>query len=162
MGEVLGEPHQLGSVEGLIYCNHYQPARPPCSRADHAMDLQLLEKTLSDRAEPSFRARQVWAWAARGAGGYEVMTDLPASLRDALTRELPFSSLALRDEAHSEDGTVKALFATVDERPLEAGADALPRYPSGHARPALDLRLLPVRVPADMHVLRDRHDALRP
>src|SRR4051794_8463605 len=84
------------------------------------MDLKLLDKTLADRGEPGFRARQVWSWAARGAAGYAEMTDLPAELRDALERELPFSSLRLEDEAHSRDGTVKALFATRDGRPLEA------------------------------------------
>jgi 23S rRNA (adenine2503-C2)-methyltransferase len=84
------------------------------------MDLQLLDQTLADRGEPPFRAGQVWAWAARGAGGYEEMTNLPASLRDALARELPFSSLNLLEEARSSDGTVKALFATADGRSLEA------------------------------------------
>jgi 23S rRNA (adenine2503-C2)-methyltransferase len=84
------------------------------------MDLALLEKTLAERDEPRFRARQVWAWAARGASGYEEMTDLPAGLRDALARELPFSSLTLQREARAGDGTVKALFATADGRALEA------------------------------------------
>ena len=92
------------------------------------MDLQLLDQTLADRHEPRFRARQVWAWAARGAGGYEQMTDLPAPLRDALARELPFSSLTLQSEARSADGTVKALFATTDGRPLEA---VMMRYRDG-------------------------------
>jgi 23S rRNA (adenine2503-C2)-methyltransferase len=84
------------------------------------VDLQLLEQTLADRGEPRFRAGQVWAWAARGACGYDEMTNLPAGLRQALARELPFSSLTLRDEARSRDGTVKALFATHDGRALEA------------------------------------------
>jgi 23S rRNA (adenine2503-C2)-methyltransferase len=84
------------------------------------MDLALLEKTLAEHDEPRFRARQVWAWAARGAQGYEEMTDLPAGLRDALARELPFSSLSLQQEARASDGTVKALFATADGRALEA------------------------------------------
>jgi 23S rRNA (adenine2503-C2)-methyltransferase len=84
------------------------------------MDLQLLDQTLADHEQPRFRARQVWAWAARGASGYHEMSDLPAGLREALTHELPFSTLTLRDEAHARDGTVKALFATVDGRPLEA------------------------------------------
>src|SRR5271170_5684012 len=84
------------------------------------MDLQLLEETLADRGEPGFRARQVWAWAAKGVSGYGEMTNIPAALRDALARELPFSSLALREEAESSDRTVKALFATADGRPLEA------------------------------------------
>ena len=53
------------------------------------MDLQLLDQTLADRHEPAFRARQVWAWAARGASGYEEMTDLPAPLRDAMPETAP-------------------------------------------------------------------------
>jgi 23S rRNA (adenine2503-C2)-methyltransferase len=84
------------------------------------MDLKLLQETLLARGEPPFRARQVWEWAARGVGGYEEMTNIPADLREALSRELPFSSLELREETHAEDGTVKALFATADGRPLEA------------------------------------------
>jgi 23S rRNA (adenine2503-C2)-methyltransferase len=92
------------------------------------MDLQLLEQTLADRGEPTFRARQVWAWAARGARGYEEMTNLPTALREALAREVPFSALQLEQEAHSHDGTVKALFATTDGRALEA---VLMRYRDG-------------------------------
>ncbi len=92
------------------------------------MDLPLLDQTLADRGEPPFRARQVWAWAAKGAGGYGEMTNLPSPLRDALTRELPFSSLTVEREARSSDGTVKALFQTADGRPLEA---VLMRYRDG-------------------------------
>ncbi len=84
------------------------------------MDLQLLDQTLADRGEPHFRARQVWAWTARGVRGYGEMTNIPAGLREALERELPFSSLELREQAHSDDGTVKALFTTTDGRALEA------------------------------------------
>jgi 23S rRNA (adenine2503-C2)-methyltransferase len=84
------------------------------------MDLQLLDQTLADHGQPRFRAGQVWAWAARGASGYEQMTNLPGELRQTLARELPFSTLSLREEAHSSDGTVKALFDTADGRPLEA------------------------------------------
>ena len=84
------------------------------------MDLQLLDQTLADQGEPRFRARQVWSWTARGARGYAEMTNVPAQLRDMLQRELPFSSLELRKQAHSDDGTVKALFATTDGRALEA------------------------------------------
>jgi 23S rRNA (adenine2503-C2)-methyltransferase len=83
------------------------------------MDLRLLDQTLARRGEPRFRASQVWAWAARGAAGYAEMTNLPASLRDALARELPFSTLELREQACARDGTLKALFDTADWRPLE-------------------------------------------
>jgi 23S rRNA (adenine2503-C2)-methyltransferase len=92
------------------------------------MDLEKLQSTLAELGEPPFRARQVWAWAARGAGGYEQMTDLPAALREQLAARVPFSCLEQRREAVSRDGTVKALFATADGRPLEA---VLMRYRSG-------------------------------
>jgi 23S rRNA (adenine2503-C2)-methyltransferase len=91
------------------------------------MDLQLLAQTLDARGEPAFRARQVWEWAARGAAGYEAMTNLSRPLREALAREVPFSSLHVRNEVHARDGTVKALLETADGRPLEA---VLMRYRS--------------------------------
>jgi len=84
------------------------------------MDLDRLQATLATLGEPAFRARQVWEWTARGATGYEGMTNLPATLREELERQAPFSSLQLQREARSRDGTVKALFATADARPLEA------------------------------------------
>ncbi len=92
------------------------------------MDLELLERTLAGAGEPAFRARQVWSWAARGAGGYDAMTDVPAKLRERLAGEVPFSTLTLADEAVSRDGTVKSLFHTADGRPVEA---VLMRYRDG-------------------------------
>jgi len=84
------------------------------------MDLALLDQTLAAHGEPSFRASQIWAWAAKGVDGYEQMTNLPRALRETLARELPFSSLTLAEQAHASDGTIKALFQTADGRPLEA------------------------------------------
>jgi 23S rRNA (adenine2503-C2)-methyltransferase len=84
------------------------------------MDLDVLQTTLDELGQPKFRARQVWAWAARGASGYDVMTDLPAGLREQLAERVPFSSLELQRDALSRDGTVKALFATHDARAIEA------------------------------------------
>ena len=63
------------------------------------MDLELLDRTLAEHGEPAYRARQVWAWAARGVPGYDAMTDLPRSLRDALERAVPFSTLAVEHQA---------------------------------------------------------------
>ena len=92
------------------------------------MDLQLLEKTLQERGEPRFRARQVWDWVARGAGSYAEMTNIPAELRDALEASVPLSSLSVEREALSVDGTEKALFHTADGRAVEA---VLMRYRDG-------------------------------
>jgi 23S rRNA (adenine2503-C2)-methyltransferase len=92
------------------------------------VDLALLEATLAELGQPAFRARQVWAWTARGVAGYEEMTDLPVALRDELTERVPFSTLTLGEEARSVDGTIKALFTTGDGRPVEA---VLMRYRDG-------------------------------
>jgi 23S rRNA (adenine2503-C2)-methyltransferase len=84
------------------------------------MDLALLDDRLAALGEPRFRAGQVWEWTARGAFGYDEMTNLPAALRATLADEVPFSTLTLEGEAHARDGTVKALFRTHDGRPVEA------------------------------------------
>jgi len=81
------------------------------------MDLALLQSTLAAAGEPAFRARQVWAWTARGAVSYEQMTDLPLGLRTHLAEAVPFSSLTVEHEAQARDGTVKALFTPVTPVP---------------------------------------------
>jgi 23S rRNA (adenine2503-C2)-methyltransferase len=92
------------------------------------MDLPLLEQTLRDRGEPAFRARQVWEWTARGASGYDAMTNLPLALRAELASAVPFSTLSVEAERESRDGTVKTLFRTADGHPVEA---VLMRYRDG-------------------------------
>jgi 23S rRNA (adenine2503-C2)-methyltransferase len=93
------------------------------------MDLQLLDTTLADLGQPAFRAKQVWEWTSRGVASYDAMTNVPAEVRSELTARVPFSTLAVANEAHSKDGTVKALFNTVkDGRPVEA---VLMRYRDG-------------------------------
>jgi 23S rRNA (adenine2503-C2)-methyltransferase len=92
------------------------------------IDRALLDKTLAEAGEPSFRASQVWEWIARGAGSYAEMTNLPAALRERLSAEVPLSTLTVVEEAKSDDGTVKTLFQTVDGLPVEA---VLMRYRDG-------------------------------
>ncbi|HLG09252.1 MAG TPA: 23S rRNA (adenine(2503)-C(2))-methyltransferase RlmN [Gaiellaceae bacterium] len=92
------------------------------------MDLALLERALADRGEPSYRARQVWEWTARGAASYEDMTTLPKTLRSALAEDVPYSTLSVVTERESRDGTVKTLFRTHDGHPVEA---VLMRYRDG-------------------------------
>jgi 23S rRNA (adenine2503-C2)-methyltransferase len=92
------------------------------------VDLALLERTLRECGEPSFRALQVWEWTARGAADYAAMTNLPLALRDELQSAVPFSTLSLETERQSRDGTLKALFGTADGHPVEA---VLMRYRDG-------------------------------
>jgi 23S rRNA (adenine2503-C2)-methyltransferase len=92
------------------------------------VDLALLDETLAAAGQPAFRAKQVWEWTARGAGGYDEMTNVPAALRERLAAEVPFSTLTVAHQAESRDGTVKTLFHTHDGRPVEA---VLMRYRDG-------------------------------
>ena len=92
------------------------------------MDLARLSAFLDDRREPAFRTRQVWEWAARGAGGYDAMTNVPAALRADLAEAVPFSTLTVDTEQQSRDGTVKTLFRTHDGHPVES---VLMRYRDG-------------------------------
>jgi 23S rRNA (adenine2503-C2)-methyltransferase len=92
------------------------------------MDLKRVERRFAELGQPAYRARQVWEWTARGAAGYDAMTNLPRSLRDALSKEVPFSTLGVEEEQHARDGTVKTLFRTADGHPVEA---VLMRYRDG-------------------------------
>jgi 23S rRNA (adenine2503-C2)-methyltransferase len=92
------------------------------------VDLKLLEATLRDRAEPAYRAGQVWEWTARGVPGYDAMTNVPRALREQLAAAVPFSTLTVETERKSRDGTVKTLFRTADGHPVEA---VLMRYRDG-------------------------------
>ena len=90
------------------------------------MDLALLDEVLAGL--PAYRAGQVWSWAARGASGYEAMTDLPRALREELAERVPFSTLTVETQRESRDGTIKVLFRTADGHPVEA---VLMRYRDG-------------------------------
>jgi 23S rRNA (adenine2503-C2)-methyltransferase len=92
------------------------------------VDLKLLESKLAELGEPPYRVRQIWRWAVQGSTSFRSMTDVPLRLRTLLEQEVPFSSLTVEREAHSRDGTVKALFRTPDGRPVEA---VLMRYRDG-------------------------------
>jgi 23S rRNA (adenine2503-C2)-methyltransferase len=92
------------------------------------VDLKHLEARVSELGEPAYRARQIWEWTARGAEGYDVMTNVPRTLRDALAEDVPFSTLAPESEQRSRDGTMKTLFRTHDGHPVEA---VLMRYRDG-------------------------------
>ena len=83
-----------------------------------AVNLDVVSETLA--GEPSYRVRQVWEWAARGAPSYDAMTNVPFRTRALLAERVPFSTLEPAHEARSADGTVKALFHTEDGHPVEA------------------------------------------
>src|SRR5207248_2118556 len=54
------------------------------------VNLELLAAELA--GEPPYRARQVWAWAARGASGYDEVAGLPSPLRAELAEGLQLAT----------------------------------------------------------------------
>ena len=92
------------------------------------VDLDALTDFLAERGEPSYRARQIWRWAAGGAPGYDAMTNVPAALRAQLGEHVPYSTLDVVTQSESRDGTIKTLFHTRDRNSVEA---VLMRYRDG-------------------------------
>jgi 23S rRNA (adenine2503-C2)-methyltransferase len=92
------------------------------------VDLDALTDFLAGRGEPSYRARQIWRWAAGGAPGYDAMTNVPAALRAQLGEHVPYSTLDVVTQSESRDGTIKTLFHTRDRKSVEA---VLMRYRHG-------------------------------
>jgi 23S rRNA (adenine2503-C2)-methyltransferase len=90
------------------------------------VNLDLVTEVLA--GEPSYRVRQVWEWAARGASAYDEMTNVPARTRALLEERVPYSTLEVVEQAESRDGTVKTLFHTADGKSVEA---VLMRYRDG-------------------------------
>jgi 23S rRNA (adenine2503-C2)-methyltransferase len=90
------------------------------------VNLELVTEVLA--GEPAYRTQQVWEWVARGVSSYAEMTNLSTATRAVLEERVPYSTLELVHDAHSADGTVKALFKTHDGHPAEA---VLMRYRDG-------------------------------
>ncbi len=77
--------------------------------------------------QPPYRARQVWAWLARGARSFSAMSNLPAGLRARLAGSFRLSSL--EEVARTEvapDQTTKYLYRLDGGHTVEA---VIMRYP---------------------------------
>lgn len=82
---------------------------------------QRLAAWLKARGEPAYRLDQVFArlWQ-RPVASWHDATDLPAALRDALTRSFPLPRLTLAVRQQSRDGTVKFLWRLPDGEAIES------------------------------------------
>ncbi|MFK5956078.1 MAG: 23S rRNA (adenine(2503)-C(2))-methyltransferase RlmN [Planctomycetota bacterium] len=70
---------------------------------------------------PSFHGKNAARWVfQRGAGSWQEMTDLPASLRQKLEAEIPLLRARLIDTSEASDGAVKVLLAMPDDATVEA------------------------------------------
>ena len=74
-----------------------------------------LENFIKSLGEPSFRAKQIFAWLGRGAMSFDAMTDLSKTLREKLRAECALATLEMRRKlVDPADGTTKYLFALSD------------------------------------------------
>ncbi len=71
--------------------------------------------------EPKFRANQVHDWLyEQRANSFEVMTNLPKSLRERLKVETTLGALKMVTEQRSSDGTIKRLYQLDDGQLIES------------------------------------------
>ena len=91
-----------------------------------------LRKELLDRGEKAFRADQIYGWMhQRLAGGFEKMTNISKSLREALGSEYDYTNLEIVEVQRSKlDGTCKYLFRLADGNVIES---VLMRYHHGNS-----------------------------
>lgn len=80
-----------------------------------------LSQWLDSRGEPAYRARQIVdAVYRQRVDGWDAMTALPRSLRDALAAAFRFPSIALEERRESADGTCKYLWTLIDGEAVES------------------------------------------
>ncbi len=77
--------------------------------------LTEIKNLLQDLGQPSFRAQQLIDWIyKKGAASYEVMTNLPQSLREDLSIHYPLIPPRVVDKQVSHDGTRKYVLEFAD------------------------------------------------
>ena len=94
------------------------------------MDIRELEEFFQEMGQQKFRARQVFAWIARGTADFDEMTDLSKQLRQDLKHFAVLSGLYINKKLVSKiDGTVKYLFGLRDGNIIES---VLMKYQHGY------------------------------
>jgi 23S rRNA (adenine2503-C2)-methyltransferase len=79
------------------------------------LSLHELEQYFESLGEKKFRVKQVWEWLwIKHACQFDDMTNLSKELRVQMESEFSLPALTLDTVQHSEDGTLKSRFRTVD------------------------------------------------
>ncbi len=95
-----------------------------------SMTLPELTAAIKELGQPAFRGKQVYTWLHKGVRGYEEMTNLPKSLRDALAEKYPIQApKVVRKQESQRDGTIKYLWQLSDGNCVET---VLMRYHYGN------------------------------
>ncbi len=88
----------------------------------HLLDItykQLVE-WLAENGQPTFRAKQILKWVyTRRVSEFQLMSDLPQSLRDVLDANFVIFKSAAIEAVHSDDGTDKLLVRLADGGEVE-------------------------------------------
>lgn len=84
------------------------------------LSAEELQKFLTSVGEPAFRAKQIseWLWV-KSAGSFEVMTNLPKSLREKLDIYFSINSVRILRSQYSADKTIKNSFILSDSNIVE-------------------------------------------
>ena len=95
-----------------------------------SMTQQEIGAVLKEMGQPTFRAKQVYTWLHKGVRSYEEMSNLPKSLRDALSQQFPICAPeVVRKQESQKDGTIKYLWRLSDGNCVET---VLMRYHYGN------------------------------
>ena len=79
-----------------------------------------LTALVKEHGQPAYRAGQLFSWMAAGCGVWEEMTNLPQTLRTALSVECHlYAPHVLRRQESAQDGTIKFLWELYDGNAVE-------------------------------------------
>ena len=82
--------------------------------------LDYTKEELSQIIKPSFRAKQIFNWIyAKYADDFEVMQNLPKTMRQELEEKYVINPLKILKKEESSDGTIKYLFEMLDGKTIE-------------------------------------------
>lgn len=82
--------------------------------------IQDIEQIVADIHQPKFRAKQLLSWVyAKNARSYDEMSNIPRSLREQLTQELPLHTPTIVSKQVSTDGTRKYVLQLADKNLVE-------------------------------------------
>ncbi len=85
-----------------------------------SLSLADLQKSFVETGQPAYRTQQVFDWMWKlGAKGFDDMTNVPASLRQALSKKWTFQSIQLDTRQNSADGTIKSRYKLHDGHMIE-------------------------------------------
>ena len=84
------------------------------------ISLAGLEDIVTGLGDKKFRAKQIFGWLAKGVTDFDMMTNVPATLRDKLSEGWYIGIPKAELEQRSKDGTVKCLFRFKDGTAVES------------------------------------------